>query len=129
MTAAVATCVERSLNNAGDVFVEIISLDVVNQGVGVHVTQPKVITVPGLHVAITKLIHDDLTQIEVGLPEIDGFVHDDLDFSHLAPHQVLTDDDSQFEVQLYHPLEIHLLVCHEIDIPMLLDVLHHLPKH
>ena len=73
-----------------------------------------------------ELIHDNLTQTEDGLPEVDEFVHDDSDLSNLAPNQVLTEDDSQFEVQLHHLLEICLLICHEIDIPMLSDVLHRL---
>ena len=29
----------------------------------------------GLHVIVMKLIHDDLTQIEDGLFELNGFVH------------------------------------------------------
>ena len=66
---AVATCVKPSLNIAGNVFVEIINLDVVNQGVGVHVTQPKICTIFWLHVVTVKLVHHDLTRIKNGLPK------------------------------------------------------------
>ena len=129
MPVAVAIHVKPGLNVASDVLVEILSLDVVNQEVGVHVTKLKIHAILQLHVVIMELIHDDLTQIEDGLPEVDGFVHDHFDLPHLAQHQVLAEDDYRFEVQLHHPLEIHLLVHHEIDILMVLDVLHHLPKH
>ena len=74
-TVAVVACVKLSLNIASDVFIEIISLDVINQGVGVHVTQLKIHMILWLHVVIMELIHDDLTQIKDGLPEIDKFVH------------------------------------------------------
>ena len=47
-----------------------------------------------LHVVLVKLVHDNLTQIENGLPEVDEFVHDDSDLFHLAPHQVLTEPNS-----------------------------------
>ena len=92
-TVAVATHVEPSLDITSDVFVEIVSLDVVNQGVSVHVTQLKILTILWLHVVVVELVHDNLTQVKDGLPEIDGFVHYDLDLSHLVPHQVLTEDD------------------------------------
>ena len=86
MTAAVAAHVKPSLNIAGDVFIETISLDVVNQGVGVHVTQPKILIILQLHVVVMELVHDDLTQIKDGLPEVDGFVYYDSDLPHLACH-------------------------------------------
>ena len=38
MTGAVAACIEPSLNVADNVFIEIVSLDVINQGVSVNVT-------------------------------------------------------------------------------------------
>ena len=57
-----------------------------------------------LHVVIMDIVHDDLTQIEHDLPEVDGFVHYDFDLPHLAPHQVLAEDNSQFEVRLHHLL-------------------------
>ena len=59
----IVLCVKPSLNITGDVFTEIISLDVVNQGVGVHVTQPKTRAILQLHVVIMELVHDDVTQI------------------------------------------------------------------
>ena len=43
---------------------------------------------------IMEFVHDDLTQIEDGLPRVDGLVHYDSDLSLLGPHQVLTEDDS-----------------------------------
>ena len=125
----VATHVKPSLDIIGDVFIEIVSLDVINQEVSVHVTQLKIHAILWLHVVIMELIHDDLTQIKDDLPEVDGFVHYDSDLPHLTLHKVLAEDNSQFEVQLRNPLEIHLLIHYEIDIPMLPDVLHHLPKH
>ena len=76
-----------------------------------------------------ELLHDDLTQIEDDLPEVDGFVHDNTNLSHVAPHQVLAKSYSRLEIRFHPPLEICLLVCHKIDIPMLPDVLHRLPKH
>ena len=78
-----------------------------------------------------ELIHDSLTQIEDGLPEVDGFVHDHSVLPHLTRHQVLAEGDCQslFEVQLCHPLELCLLICHEINIPILTDVLYHLPEY
>ena len=94
LTVAVATQVELSLNVTGNVFVEIISLGVINRGVGVHVTQLKFFTIPQLLVVVMELIHDNLTQIEDGLPKVDGFVHYNSDLSHLTPHQVLAEDDS-----------------------------------
>ena len=130
---AIAAHAEPSLNVTSDGFVEIVSLDVENERVSVHVTQPKICTILWLHVVVMELIHDSLTQIEDGLPEVDDYdyyyYHYDSDLFHLAPHQVLTEDNSWFEVQFHHCLEIHLLVCLEIDIPMLPDVLHHLPRH
>ena len=62
-------------NVTSNVLLEIISLDVVNKGVSVHITQPKALTILGNHVVIMKLIHDDLTQMEDDVPEKDGFVH------------------------------------------------------
>ena len=94
----------------------------------VHVTQLKVCAMLQLHVVVMEFKHDDFTQIFDGLM-IDEFVYYDSDRSHLTPHQVLTEDNSRFKVRLHHPLEIHFLVCHEIDIPMLPDVLHCLPEH
>ena len=126
-TAAVATCVEPSLNVISDVFIEIIHFDIINEGVSVYVTQSKFLTIRGLHVVVMGFIHDDLTQIEDGLPEVNGFVHYKSDLPHLTPHQVLTEEDSLFKVQLHH-LEVCLLVHKEIDVPMLPDVLHCLPK-
>ena len=114
---------------AGDVFVEIISLDVANQGGSVHVTQLKIGAILLPHVVVMEFVHDDLTEIGDSFPKVDGFVHYNSDLPHLAPHQVLTEHDFRFEAWFYHPLEIRLLICHEIDIPMLADVLHHLPKH
>ena len=93
MTAAVTTHVEPSLDIASDVFVEIVSLDDISQGVSVHVTQPKNHAILRLHVVVVELVHDDLTQIEDGLPKVNGFVHYDSDLPHLAPHQVLTEPD------------------------------------
>ena len=75
MTVAVATCVEPGLDIASNVFIEIMSLDVVNQGVGVHLTLSKIRAILWLQVVIMEFVHDDLTQIEDGLPEVDGFVH------------------------------------------------------
>ena len=95
----VATCVESGGNIAGNVFLEIICCDAINERVSVHVTQLKVCAILGLYVVIIKLIHNDLTQIEDGLLEIDRFVHDDSDLSHLAPHQVLAEDN---EVRGHH---------------------------
>ena len=86
MTVAVAVHVKPSHGIAGDVFIEIVSLDVVNQGVIVHVTQPKIRTILRLHVVIMECVHYDLTQIKDGLPEVDGFVHFDWDLPHLTPH-------------------------------------------
>ena len=63
LTAAAATHVEPSLNVTSDVFVEIIRLDVLNQGICGHVTQPKIRTILQLHVVIMGFIHDSLTQI------------------------------------------------------------------
>ena len=77
-----------------------------------------------------EVIHDDLTQIEDGLHEIDRFVHhDDTDLSHQAPYQFLTEEDSRFEVQLHHPLEICLLVHNELNVPVHPDAHHHFPEH
>ena len=90
MILTIAACVEPSLDIASNVFLEIVSLDVINQGVGVHVTQLKIRAVRWLHVIVMELIHDDLTKIKDGLPEVDGFVHYNSDL----PHQVLTEDDS-----------------------------------
>ena len=74
-----------------------------------------------------ELVHDDLTQIEDGLPKVDGFIHNNSDLPHLAPYQVLTEDDSQFKVWLHHILEICLLVGCELDVPVFSDVFHGLP--
>ena len=126
---AVTTHVEPSLDIASNVFVEIISFNVVNKGVSVHVTQPKVLAILGLHIVIMEFVHDDLTEIEDGLPKEDGFFHYNTGLSQVAPHQGLGEDDSLFEVWLHHLLEIHLLIHHELDVPMLPDVLHHLPEH
>ena len=114
-TVAVATCVEHCLDITSDVFIEIIRLDVMNQGVGVHVTQLKIHTMLWLYVVIMEFVHDDLTQIKDGLPEVDGFVDYNLDLPHLAPHEVLTEDDFQFEVWLHNPLEIYVLIHHKIN--------------
>ena len=94
MTGAVATSAEPSLDITGDVFIKIVSLDDVNQGVSVHVTQPKIRAILLLHVVIMKLLNDDLTHIKDGLPEVDGFVHHNSDLPHLTSHQVLTEDIS-----------------------------------
>ena len=72
--------------------------DALNKGVGVHVTQLKVLTILGLHVVVMEVIHDDLTQMEDDLSKIDRFAHYNLDLSHLAPHQILAEDNSGFEV-------------------------------
>ena len=130
---ALATCVEPSLNVIGNVFIEIIGLDVVNEGVSVHITQLKILamgtSIHWLHVVVMVFVHNDLTKIEDCLPEIDGFVHHDLDLPHFAPHQVFTKSYSRLEVRLHHPLELGLLIHHEIDVLMLPDVLNHLPKN
>ena len=41
-----------------------------------------------------EFVHDDLTEIEDGLSQVNGFVHDDTNLSHLAPHQALAEGDS-----------------------------------
>ena len=94
MILTVVTHVKPSLNIAGNVFIDIISFNVVNEGGGVQVTQPKVLAIPGLHVVIMEFISYDLTQIKDGLPEVDEFVHYNTGLSHLTPHQVLAEDDS-----------------------------------
>ena len=95
MILTVATSVKPSLNIAGNGFVEMTGLDVINEGVGIHVAQPKVLTILGLHVlVIMKFVHDDLIQIKDGLPEVDRFAHYDTGLSHLASHQVLAEDNS-----------------------------------
>ena len=90
---AVAACVKPGLNVNGYVFIEIVSLGVINQVVSVHVTQLKICTILGLHVVITELVHDDFTHIEDGLPKVDGFVHYNSDLPHPTPHQVLSEDE------------------------------------
>ena len=68
LTVVVAAHVKPSLNITGDVFTETVSLDVVNQGVSVHVTQSKIHAILRLHVAVMVFVQDDLTQMEVGFP-------------------------------------------------------------
>ena len=60
-------------------------------------------------------MHKDLPQIEDCLFQVNGFVHYNLDLPHLAPHQVLTEDDSQLKVRLHHLLEACFLIGNELD--------------
>ena len=89
---AVTTCVEPSLDIISNVFIEIISLDVVNEGVSVHITQLKILamgtSILQLHVVMMDFVHNDLTKIEDGLPKVYEFVHYDSDLYHFAPCQV-----------------------------------------
>ena len=61
--SVVATCVESSLNVIGDNFVEIVGLNLVNEGVGIHISQPKILAIHGEHVVVMEFEHDNLTQI------------------------------------------------------------------
>ena len=56
------------------------------------------------------------------------FVHEDTSLSHLTPCQVLAKSYSRFETRFHHPLEICLLVCHEIDVLVFSNVFHSLPN-
>ena len=68
MILTVATHVEPSINIISNVLVEIISLEVINKGVSVHITQLEALAVLGDHVVMMEFVHDNLTKIEDDLP-------------------------------------------------------------
>ena len=84
--AAVAACIESRLNAISNVFIEILSLNLVNEGVTIHVTQPKIVAILGKHEVVMKFVCDNRTQIKDGWSQVNRFVHNGTNLSHLAPH-------------------------------------------
>ena len=86
MIDVVAACVESSINIVGNVFIEIIGLNVINEEVSVHITQLKILGILGKHVVIMKFAHNNLTEINNRLAKVIGFVHENCSFSYFASH-------------------------------------------
>ena len=69
LSVAIPTNVKSSLDITGNVFIKVISFNVVSEPVGVHVTQLKILAILQLHVVVMEFVHNDFTQIEDGLPK------------------------------------------------------------